>query len=225
MADEPTWTRRRFLTSTAGASVLGAAGLALTGCGLASSSSTDRNAGSDDHGWGGELVDPPLPKPDVTFTTADGQPFPFLEATKGKLAMLFFGFTHCPNQCPVYLNTLASARQAIGTGAGSRPQVLFVGVDLARDTPEALKKFVEGNDPTFIGLTGSKQVIDEASKQLQIPAPTIGTPDAKGDYSVGHYSKAVAYTPDGKGHRLYGYDVRQQQFVHDLPRLAKGTYT
>lgn len=224
MADQTSWTRRRFLGSAAGASVLGAAGLALASCGLASSSSTDQDAGSNDHGWGGELVDPPLTKPDVTFTTVDGEPFPFRQATKGKLTMLFFGFTHCPDQCPVYLNTLASARQKIGTGAGSRPQVLFVGVDLARDTPAALKQFVERNDPTFIGLTGSKQVIDDASSQLHFPAPTIGPADAKGNYSVGHYSKAVAFTPDDEGHRLYGFDVRQQQFVHDLPRLAQGTF-
>ncbi|MCU1354977.1 MAG: hypothetical protein JWM89_395 [Acidimicrobiales bacterium] len=220
MADEPGWTRRRFL----GASAVGAAGLALAGCSLDRNSSPDDAAATRDASWGGDVVEPPLGKPDVTFTTMDGKPFPFRAATAGKLTLLFFGYTHCPDQCPVYLNTLARARDAIGTGPGSKPLVLFVGVDRKRDTPEVLKTYLGRIDPTFVGLTGSEQVINEANDSLHFPPIEIGTPDAKGDYLVGHYAQAVAYTPDGKGRRLYGFDVRQQQFVHDLPRLAEGTY-
>lgn len=221
MAEAAGWSRRRFLA----ASTTGAAGLALAGCGLASSSSPDRASASDERSsFGGSLVDPPLAKPDVTFTTTDGKPFPFRQETEGKLALLYFGYTNCPDQCPVFLSTLARARDAIGTGPGSRPQVLFVGVDLKRDTPEVLNTYLKRIDATFIGLTGSEQVIADANASLHFPPIEIGEPDANGDYLVGHLSRGVAYTSDNGGHRLYGDDTRQQQWVRDLPRLAQDRY-
>lgn len=220
-ADNSTWNRRRFLGATAAS----AAGLALAGCSLGNGSSQDNSSATNPKAsFGGSLVDPPLAKPDVTLTTVDGKPFPFREATKGKLTLLFFGYTHCPDQCPVYLNTLARAREAIGTGPGSRPQALFLGVDRKRDTPEVLKTYLKAIDPTFIGLTGSEQAIAAANAAMHFPPIEIGPPDANGDYEVGHYGQAVAFTPDDKGHRLYGYDVRRAQFIADLPRLAEGRY-
>jgi protein SCO1/2 len=221
---EPAWTRRRFLVSAAGTAGIALAGGTLAACGLQSGSSTDADVGKSDAGWGGSLVSPPLLKPDVTFTTDKGEPFPLHEATKGKLMMLFFGYTNCPNQCPVYLNTVARARAAIGSGPGSEPMVLFVGIDLKRDTPQALRTYLNNIDSTFIGLTGTQDIIDKASADLHFAPPVIGEPDKDGNYYVGHTAQAVAYTADNKGHRLYGYDVRREELVHDLPRLAKGEF-
>lgn len=225
---EVAWSRRRFLAGSAGAVVAGSvlSGGLLSACGLQDASSNDRDTGKASAGWGGQLLDPPLAKPDVTFTTtADGKAFPFRQATKGKLTLLFFGYTNCPNECPVYLNTLARAREAIGSGPGSAPQVLFVGVDTKRDTPAAMQTYLENIDPAFIGLTATPEVIDEAQRQLMFPPVLLGEPDADGSYAVGHAARAVAFTADNVAHRLYGYDVRQQELVHDLPRLAEGTYT
>ena len=222
---DPSWSRRRFLVSAAGTAGIALAAPTLAACGLQNASSTDADVGDPDAGWGGSLVSPPLPKPDVTFTTDKGEPFPFREATAGKLTMLFFGYTNCPNQCPVYLNTVARARAAIGSGPGSDPLVVFVGIDLKRDTPEALRTYLNNIDPTFVGLTGTQDIIDKASSELHFAPPVIGAPDKNGDYFVGHTAQAVAYTADNKGHRLYGYDVRRAELVHDLPRLAKGTFT
>lgn len=64
----------------------------------------------------------------MTLTDLDGKPFPFRTATEGHLTILFFGFTICPDVCPVFLNSLASGRGLIGEGPGSEAQVLFVGV-------------------------------------------------------------------------------------------------
>lgn len=214
----PTWTRRRFLATTAAGT---AATAFLAACG---SEQTPTSAAKESSKWGGDLVDPGLAKPDVTLTTTDGKPFPFREATKGKLTLLFFGFTSCPDQCPIWLNSLARAREQIGSGPGSDPQVLFVGVDVQRDTPEMLDEYLARVDPTFIGLTGPESAIAAANKALYFPPITIGSPDATGNYEVGHYGKAVAFTPDNLGHRLYGYDVRSTQLAHDLPLLAAGIY-
>ncbi|CAN5323573.1 SCO family protein [soil metagenome] len=216
------WTRRRVL----GLGAL-AAGALLTGCG----SSGDGAAGDPEPGSGGEgtdwtgtLLDPPFEKPDVTFTDFDGQPFPFLGSTKGNLTILFFGFTNCPDICPVYLSTMARALEAIGEGPGSAPQVLFVGVDVKRDTPEALKTYLGNIDETFIGLTGEESEIARAITAVKLPPVEIGPADAEGNYEVGHPARVIAFSSDDLSHRLYTFDVTVDQWAKDLPRLARGQW-
>lgn len=213
---EREWSRRRFLAVAGGTAAVVAA---LGACG------SDRPVQQQSStGWDGPPIDPPLAKPDVTLETTDGAPFPFREATNGQLTLLFFGFTNCPDVCPIWLSTVARAREKIGSGPGSDPQVLFVGVDLARDTPQALDEYLARIDPTFIGLTGTEEAIAAANRALYFPEPFIGPPDQAGAYEVGHYGRAAAFTPDNAAHRLYGYDVRVDQLVHDLPLLAEGIY-
>jgi protein SCO1/2 len=213
------WSRRRFL-AVAG---LGGTAAALVGCGSGDDSPSN-SANPPASNWGGELVDPGLEKPDVTLATTDGKPFEFRAATEGKLTLLFFGFTNCPDQCPIWLNAVARAKEQIGSGPGSNPQVLFVGVDVARDTPEVLDEYLSRIDPSFIGLTGTESAIAAANRQLYFPPITIASPGANGDYEVGHYGRAAAFSPDNLAHRLYGFDVRPAELARDLPRLAKGTY-
>lgn len=214
--------RRRFLALTAGG--LAAAGLA--GCGLGRASSPDPKGTAPDGAFAGEYDEQGIPKPDVTFTDMHGQPFPFREKTDGKLALLFFGYTNCPDVCPTTLNSLARAIETIGSGPGSKPMVLFVGVDVARDTPEQLTTYLGNINPTFLGLTGTEQVIAEANEQVYNPPIGIEEPDSDGDYIVLHSKKVLVYGKDNVAHRYYDGDrVRQQQWVQDLPRLAQGQYS
>jgi protein SCO1/2 len=223
--DASPWTRRRFLGATVAASGLAVAGLA--GCGLGRASSPDPDEEPEvAGGWGGEPVDPGIAKPDVTFTDMDGKPFPFVEKTKGKLALLFFGYTNCPDVCPTTLNALARAIETIGSGDGARPMVCFVGVDVARDTPEQLRTYLGRLNPTFIGLTGSEDVIAQANREVFNPPIVIEEPDADGEYLVGHAKQVYAFSPkDDLAHRYYnGEATRQQTWVKDLPRLDRGQY-
>lgn len=228
MTDHPSHdpiSRRRLFGLAAGAIAAGA--LVATGCSdMNRGASVDRgDTGADTRGnWGGNLFEPPLDKPDVTFTDLDGDPFDLREKTADQLSLLFFGYTSCPNECPIYLSTLASARESIRSGPGSRPQVLFVGVDTARDTPEAMRTYLDNIDSTFIGLTASPEVIDDALGQLMLPGVALDEPDDAGNYIVGHPSRAIAFTPDNVAHRMYGYDTRQTQWVRDLPLLAQGKW-
>ena len=223
--DPTTWSRRRFLGATLTASGLAVAGLA--GCGLGRASSPDPDEDAEKaSGWGGEVDVPGLKKPDVTFTDMNGKPFPFVEETRGKLALLFFGYTHCPDVCPTTLNALARAIETIGSGNGADPMVLFVGVDVARDTPEELQQYLGRLNPTFLGLTGPESVIAEANRQVLNPPIGIEEPDANGEYAVLHSRRVLAYSPkDDLAHRYYdGENTRQQTWVKDLPRLDQGQF-
>lgn len=221
-ADPSGWSRRRFL----GVGAALTAGAALGACSLDRGSTPDNSAEADrDGGFAGEVLDPPWAKPEVTFTALGGEPFPFAERTEGALSLLFFGFTNCPDICPVYLQTVASARQAIGTGPGSKPEVYFVGVDVARDTPEVMEEYLAGIDPTFVGLTGSIEAINAGLAAVYAPPVQLGEPDADGDYEVGHAAYGTIYLgTDDKGHRRYPFGVRQQDWVRDLPRLDEGRF-
>ncbi len=216
------WSRRRFL----GAGAALSAGAALGACSLNRGSTPDNSAEADEGaGFAGEVLDPPWAKPDVTFTALDGQPFPFVERTEGALSLLFFGYTNCPDICPVYLQTVASAREAIGTGPGSKPDVYFVGVDVARDTPEVMETYLANIDPTFVGLTGSIEAINAGLEAVYSPPVQLGEPDADGAYEVGHAAYGTVYLgSDDKGHRRYPFGVRQQDWVRDLPRLEEGRF-
>ncbi len=217
--------RRRFLGLAAGGTAAALGGGLLASCGLADSSAPDlRRRSPDDTAWAGQMVDPPLEKPDVTFTDLDGNPFDLREQTAGELAVLFFGYTNCPDVCPIYLQTISRAMEAIGTGPGSDATVLFVGVDTERDTPEQMRTYLERINPAFIGLTGTPEVIAEANAALFQAPITFDEPDEDGNYLVGHGSKVFAFQPDGLAHRIYPYDVRQNEWVRDLPRLAEGQF-
>lgn len=221
----PALSRRRFLT----ASVATGAALALPGllsaCNINKGATLEQDV-DPNADWGDSLlIEPPFEKPDVTFTDTDGEPFPLREKTDGRLTLLFFGYTHCPDVCPVYLNTVAGARENLGSGPGSRPIVLFVGVDRERDTPEHMAKYLANIDTSFIGLTGSEETIAGAIDDLKLPQPVFYEPDEKGAYAVDHPARITVFSPDNMAHRMYPADVRQQQWVKDLPRLDRGYYT
>ena len=91
---------------------------------------------------------------DFTLTDQDGRAFS-LSQDRGHPVAIFFGYTHCPDECPVTLQRLAAAKRAMGPqGAGVR--VLFITIDPRRDTPQRLRTYLGGFDPSFIGLTGTE---------------------------------------------------------------------
>ena len=221
MAD-PVSTRRRFLAGAgalAGTAVLGACG-------------NDRGAAVDvsernpqGESWDGSIfLDPPFEKPDVTFTDVDGNPYPLREKTEGRLTILGFGYTNCPDICPIYLNSIAQAKLSIGSGAGSRPIMLFVGVDRERDLPKLKDGYLGKFDDSFIGLTATDEEAFKALDALKLGRYTIGPKDSSGTYEVAHDGRLTVFSPDNTTHRMYGPDTRARVWVRDLPRLDKNIY-
>jgi protein SCO1 len=127
-----------------------------------------------------------LELPDVAFVDHNGSPF-HLASVRGRFTWLFFGFTNCPDICPLTLKTLADARAAIAAIApATTPKVVFVSVDQARDTPERIAEYLSHFDSEFIGVTA-----DEAD--LAPLLKTLGVTVEKHDHGGGAYT--VVHNP------------------------------
>jgi protein SCO1 len=103
----------------------------------------------------GDVITPPWPAADFTLTNHNGQPFS-MSSQRGKVVLLFFGFTTCPDECPLTMAHLKLAVEQLGDDSKD-VQVLMVTTDPARDTSQRLKDFLGNFNPAFLGLTGSLQ--------------------------------------------------------------------
>ncbi len=164
---------------------------------------------------GSELASP-MAKPEFVLTDTSGASFDFRAETEGKLTLLYFGYTFCPDVCPVQLAQLRSVL-GILPEVERNAAVVFVTVDPERDTPAVLRAWLDKFDPDFVGLTGSIEQIEAAERAAGMPVATkIG---GGSDYTMGHAGQVIAYAPDGFAYTEYPFGTRQTQWVHDLPIL------
>src|SRR5437016_14673800 len=104
----------------------------------------------------GALVTPPLPKPGFVLTDTSGAPFDFWNRTQGSVTLLFFGYTYCPDQCPMHMANLGVALKKLPPGIADQVKLIFVTTDPGRDTPVQLRRWLDNFDKHFVGLTGSE---------------------------------------------------------------------
>lgn len=170
-------------------------------------------------GYSGLELDTPVPMPDVELIDTDGQPYHLAEATRGKITLLFFGYTHCPDICPVHLANIAAVLAKLPDAVQRDVAVVFVTTDPARDSVPRLRQWVKQFDPNFIGLTGADSVITAAELALGLaPAAVDSTRGA--EYLVAHAGQVIAFTRDGMARVHYPFGTRQRDWARDLPRLV-----
>ena len=172
----------------------------------------------------GGLVSPPLPKPKFTLTDTSGAPYEISSKTKGYVTLLFFGYTQCPDMCPLQMSMLAQALKKIPPASTDQFKVIFVTTDPERDSPQVLRTWLNHFDNSFIGLTGSSAAIDAAQVAAHIPPAKKSAVRPDGAYEVGHAAFVLAYTKDNLAHVIYPVGMKQEDWVHDLPYLAKETW-
>ncbi len=196
------------------------AALVLASCGGDQGTRAAGAAAADDD-WRGTVLGDAWQKPSFTLTDVDGQPFDFRAQTDDDLTLLFFGYTHCPDVCPLHMANLAAALEALPGEVRANTTVVFATTDPARDTPEVLKRFLAGFNPTFVGLTGTAEEMAQAQLEAGVPVAGAGPPMPDGSYVVGHAAQVIAYTRDAKAHVVYPFGTRQADWADDLPRLLK----
>jgi protein SCO1/2 len=168
----------------------------------------------------GVLVQPTLQKPDIPLVDTAGQPFDLRAETDGYLTLLFVGYTHCPDICPMHMHDIAQALKQLPADVTERIRVVFVTADPERDTPEALRKWLDLFNPEFIGLTGEREQTDAFQRALHIE-PATRTDLGGGRYAVNHAAYVMAFTNDNLAHIVYPFGVDLDVWLHDLPLLAR----
>ena len=138
---------------------------------------------------------------------------------KGKVVVVFFGYTHCPDVCPTTLSELAGIKKALGSEA-ERLQVLFITLDPERDTPELMAGFVPAFDSSFLGLWGEQAVIDKVAKDFKVFAQKVPSKDGK-SYTIDHTAASFVFDPQGRI-RLYVKHDQLATLAQDLPLLLPG---
>jgi protein SCO1/2 len=171
------------------------------------------------------MVSPPLPKPKFTLTDTSGAPFDFAAKTQGYSTLLFFGYTHCPDMCPLQMSTIAQALKKIPPASADRFKVVFVTTDPERDSPQVLRSWLDHFDTRFIGLMGSEAAIAAAQIAANLSPAKKSAVRSDGAYEVGHAAFVLAYTKDNLAHVIYPGGVKEEDWEHDLPYLAKETWT
>jgi protein SCO1/2 len=161
----------------------------------------------------------PIPRPQFTLAATDGQPYDFYERTKGKLTFLFFGYTHCPDICPVHVANVASVLRTLSFEDRARAQFVFVTVDPARDSLPLLKNWLAQFDDTFIGLVGSLDSVNAVQATINLPPAIIPEPDADGNYFPGHAAQVLVFEEDDVARLLYPFGTRQVDWANDIPIL------
>jgi protein SCO1 len=185
---------------------------AATGAGM----SVERS--DDDTPFEGVPLADGTPKPEFTLVDTDGNDFDFVADTAGTIALLFFGYTHCPDICPPHLAQIAQVLSR--PEAPTNVTVVFVTVDPDRDTPEVIRAFLDQFDTSFVGLTGDPDDITAAQQAAGVAPAIIEEPDEEGgDYLVGHSGEMRAYAPNGYGYVSFPFGTRQTEFLHDLQIL------
>ncbi|HUG26775.1 MAG TPA: SCO family protein [Gemmatimonadales bacterium] len=165
----------------------------------------------------GGVIDPTRPRPSFTLTRTTGESFDFARETEGKLTFLFFGYTNCPDICPVHMANLAQVRKTLKPSESQQIRIVFVTADPERDTAEVLDTWLGRIGGDIIGLTGTMDEILRAHEAARVPPPVK---EGEGpNYAVGHMAWVIGITPDDEVRLLYPFGMRQEDWAHDIPRL------
>jgi protein SCO1/2 len=167
----------------------------------------------------------PIPRPSFTLTATDGKPFAFKERTAGKLTLLFFGYTNCPDVCPVHAANVAAVIKTLPWEDRQKIQFVFVTTDPDRDSLPAIRKWLDNFDSAFIGLRGSLEEVSAVERSLNIGLAIIpfDPKAADGSYGVSHPAVVVAFEPNDTATTMYPFGIRQEDWAHDLPILLTRT--
>jgi protein SCO1/2 len=232
-----------------GSAVL-AGGLLLGGCGEQAGPAAEASpAGgarvtAQDDGFHGTLMQQAQPRPDLTLPTTSGDLFDLGDRPEDEITLLFFGYTHCPDLCPTTMADLALAQDMLAPEVRDRVQVVFVTEDPARDTPEALREWLDRFDPTFTGLIGGNEATAAALRELYLPdSAQVADPStaivhphqgdehagedhgqdggghSHGNYGVDHAGAVYAWGPGGRS-VIYTGGTTPDQYAEDLTELA-----
>jgi len=200
--------------------VAGIAALALLVGGIGIYFVQQSRSTAGEYAFTGGSWDPPHPATDLALTDQNGQPFSLADH-RGKVILLYFGYTYCPDYCPTTLADFQQVKQDLGERA-NEVEVVFVSIDPARDTPARLKEYLTFFDPAFIGLTGTDEQLTPILRDYYVTA-TKGdaTPSPSGTpfYLVSHSTSLYAIDQAGNLRLTWKYGTSPADITADVTHL------
>lgn len=151
---------------------------------------------------------------DFTLSSATGAAS--LSDYEGKLKLLFFGYTHCPDVCPLTLANVKVGLKQLPEELKQQVQVVFVSVDPERDTPDHLEEYVHFFDPSFVGLTGTKEEIDRVVRQYGA-FYRVEKGDAK-NYTVSHSARLYVIGKDNEIKQYLYHDSKSEEIAEAIKK-------
>ncbi len=166
----------------------------------------------------GTVIQSPERSPDFTLDASTGGRVS-LSDLRGKVVLLYFGYTFCPDACPTTLNELKKVPAALGKSAGD-VQVVMITVDPERDTPEVLRQYLAYFDPSFLGLTGTDEEILGAATPLGIYF-NAHDGSANSGYLVDHTTAVLAFDREGYLRVIYSFETPGEAIAEDMRWLVR----
>ena len=165
----------------------------------------------------GTVIEPPKPMPNFTLQSVDGPVS--LSDFRGKIVVLYFGYTSCPDVCPTTLANLRRALNDLGEKA-EEVQLVFVAVDWQKDTPERVASYLSAFHPSFVGLSGAQEQIDAVTKDFGI-FYQINPPDESGYYTVDHTATTLVLDREGGLILTWRSGMTADEVLEDLKVLVR----
>lgn len=159
------------------------------------------------------------PAPPFELTRANGEIFRLADQ-RGKIVLLFFGYTSCPDVCPTTMAEMKQVVDALGDRADV-VRVVFISVDPDRDTPQKVQAYANHFNETFIGLSGSMEELQKIWHAYGIYRAVIQTDASALGYLVDHTARIMLIDADGNLRLSYGFQTPVEDIVHDIKLLLK----
>lgn len=166
----------------------------------------------------GSLIDPPARAADFSLLDQNEMQFK-LSDRKGKLVLVFFGYTNCPDVCPITLSKFKNIKEGLGAQA-ELVDFVFITVDPERDTPERLAHHVEIFDPDFYGLTGAQSELNQVYKAYGVYAARQESSSALG-YLVDHTARTYVIDQEGNWRMTFPYELDWESMLSDVKQLIR----
>jgi len=202
---------------------------AVRGGGGGSLAQVQQVAGSSQHDSrypGATVLPVSVPKPPLVLTDTSGQPWDLGARTAGQVTLVYFGYTHCPDVCPVNLALAADALTRMPAAAARQVRVVFVSTDPTRDTPAVVRAWLDNFSPRFVGLTGSIDAVHAAERTIGMSTShsEAGGPASAGGYQVVHSAFTLVYAQDDRGHLQMDTNVGAAQYATTLEHLVSSGF-
>lgn len=163
-------------------------------------------------------------KPNVTFTDTEGKPYNVATATPGQVTLLYFGYTHCPDVCPINMQLTADALKMLPAAQRQKVTVVFITTDPNRDTPAVMRQWLNNFSPSFVGLTGTINQIHQAEAQTGVAVSAAEPANSDGNYTVTHAGYTLVFAQDNMAHLQVDVTEQAKDYATTLNHLLARGY-